>query len=95
MKTKNIKKLIIGLAFIAVAAIAAWNVSENSNKYGLSDLSLANVEALANREGSSDSVTCYSVFSECWIFGCSKIYRCGMPCVDERADHWSEPGICR
>ena len=47
MKTRNIKKLIVGLAFIAVAAIAAWNVSINSNKYGLSDISLANVEALA------------------------------------------------
>ena len=50
MKTRNIKKLIVGLAFIAVAAIAAWNVSENSNKYGLSDVSLANVEALARNE---------------------------------------------
>ena len=46
----NIKKLIVGFAFIAVAAIAAWNVSVNSNKYGLSDVSLANVEALARSE---------------------------------------------
>ena len=50
MKTRNIKKLIVGLAFIAVAAIAAWNVSVSSNEYGLSDVSLANVEALARRE---------------------------------------------
>ena len=56
MKTRNIKKLIVGLAFIAVAAIAAWNVSINSNENGLSDVSLANVEALAREP---DVLQCY------------------------------------
>ena len=57
MKTRNIKKLIVGLAFIAVAAIAAWNVSVSSNEYGLSDVSLANVEALAREP---DPFQCYA-----------------------------------
>jgi hypothetical protein len=42
------KKIIIGgIAALTIAAVAAWNVSVNSQKSELSDVSLANVEALA------------------------------------------------
>ena len=45
------KKIFLGsIAVIAIAAISAWNVNVNSN--GLSDVSLANYEALAGNENS-------------------------------------------
>lgn len=47
------KKQFIGTAFIAVMAIAAsWNFNQSKNETKLSDLTLANVEALAQGEGS-------------------------------------------
>jgi Tfp pilus assembly protein FimT len=48
------KKKIFGLiAVLAIAAVAAWNVSVNfsSQKNELSDISMANVEALAQENG--------------------------------------------
>jgi len=45
------KKTIIGsIAIIAIAAVAAFNVQLNTTDNKLSNISLANVEALANRE---------------------------------------------
>ena len=48
MKTK----LFYGLALLVIAVVAAVNmtVSSNGHGHGLSDLSLANVEALARNE---------------------------------------------
>lgn len=44
-------KKIIGIALIAIAAVTAgWNFSQNQNEMELSDLALANVEALAKYE---------------------------------------------
>ena len=42
------KKFLYGLAVLFIAVVAAFNVNLNSNGDGLSDVSLANVEALAN-----------------------------------------------
>ena len=44
------KKLLYGLAVVVIAAVAAFNMNVSSNEYGLSDVSLANVEALAQGE---------------------------------------------
>ena len=45
------KKKIYGIAVFIVAAMAAWNVNVYASKeVGLSDVSLANVEALAQSE---------------------------------------------
>lgn len=45
------KKKIFGVAFIAAMAVAAgWNFNQSKNEVDLSDLALANVEALANIE---------------------------------------------
>lgn len=44
-------KKIIGIALIAIVAITAgWNFSQTQNEVELSDLALANVEALASAE---------------------------------------------
>jgi hypothetical protein len=51
------KNILGGIVVLAIAAVAAWNVSMNSQKnVGLSDVMLANVEALA--DGESGGLPC-------------------------------------
>ncbi|MDH6344306.1 hypothetical protein M2480_002791 [Parabacteroides sp. PFB2-12] len=46
------KRKFLGIVMIAViAAAAGWNVYQNENKVLLSELGLANIEALARGEG--------------------------------------------
>lgn len=52
------KKLFSIIAIAAIAAAAGWNFSQSQNKMELTDLALANVEALARNEGSGK--TCYT-----------------------------------
>jgi hypothetical protein len=49
----NRKYIYGGIAVVGIAAVAAWNVSLGSQSSDLSSLSLANVEALAEDEGTS------------------------------------------
>ena len=44
------KKILGGIAIVAIAVVAAINMNVNSNRDELSDISLANVEALARDE---------------------------------------------
>jgi len=44
------KKIFGGIAVLVIVVAAAWNVSLSSKMKGMSDLSLANVEALAADE---------------------------------------------
>ena len=63
------KKFLYGFAVLAIAAVAAVNVTLSSNKYGLSDVSLANVEALAKSEG-DDDFGMYNIDEDlCCIYG--------------------------
>jgi len=48
------KKIFGGIAILALVVMAAWNVSIGSKTNGITDIMLANVEALAT----SESVTC-------------------------------------
>ena len=48
------KKILYGVAVFAMAAMAAWNVNYSSQTKGMSDVSLANVEALARSEEGYD-----------------------------------------
>ena len=45
-----IQKILGFLAVLLIAVVAAINIYTSSNKNGLSDISLANVEALAKNE---------------------------------------------
>ena len=48
------KKKILGAVLIAAMAVAtSWNFNQSKNEMEFSDLALANIEALANNEGSS------------------------------------------
>lgn len=53
------KKKIFGIALIAIMALAAgWNFTQSKNEVKLSELALANVEALARYEIGDVVVTC-------------------------------------
>ena len=45
------KKIFGGIAVLAIAALATWNVSLNSQNSSLSEIQLANIEALATESG--------------------------------------------
>jgi hypothetical protein len=51
------KKILGGIAVLAIAAVAVMNVNLSSKSNDLSDVSLANIEALASGER-ENSVTC-------------------------------------
>ena len=54
------KYLLKGLAVAAFAMIAGYNMYQsNSKTEGMSELMLANVEALASGENGGNSITCY------------------------------------
>jgi len=57
------KKILGGIAVLAIAAVAAWNVNYGSKMKGMSDLSLANVEALAQEE--SDTPNTSNISNKC------------------------------
>jgi hypothetical protein len=59
------KKILGGVALLAIAAVAAWNVSLNSQGNELSAVSLANVEALAY-ELPDVVITCGATEGRCW-----------------------------
>lgn len=55
------KKKIFGAVLITAMAVAAgWNFNQSKNETQLSDLTLANVEALAHEEGIQSGDACYS-----------------------------------
>lgn len=55
------KKIFAALVVAVCVGFAGYNVMKSQNDKGaLSDLLMANVEALADDEGSGNSVTCYS-----------------------------------
>ncbi|MDR2147020.1 MAG: NVEALA domain-containing protein [Tannerella sp.] len=63
------KKVLYGLAVIVIAALAVVNLNINNSQTGkLSDMSLANVEALAQMEGGTFFVACASAYTFCYAF---------------------------
>lgn len=65
------KRTILKLSFIAAIAVAAGYTAYNSQKTEtLSDLTLANVEALATNESGGDCNGCYTTtFEFCKFWG--------------------------
>ena len=60
------RKKIFGAVLIAVMAVAAgWNYQQNKQSVELSDLAMANVEALADPE-IIVGVPCAQVCQNCW-----------------------------
>jgi len=65
------KKKIIGLmAVLVIAAVSAWNLNFNSQMKGMSDIMLANVEALADDESEGGvKLPCTSTGEKC-VYDC-------------------------
>ena len=90
-------KKIIGIAFIAIAALTAgWNFSQSQNEMVLSDLALANIEALAHDEGVE--IICGQKQGACWKSDPYSFYNCGEytmvhPCnfTGSMSDHCYDP----
>jgi hypothetical protein len=64
----NKKKIFGSLAVLAIAAMAAINVSVNSRDNGLADVSLANVEALANENPDCPNGCLDQAGTGCWCY---------------------------
>ena len=69
------KKIFGGIAVLAVAVVATWNVNFSQTS-GMSDVSLANVEALAQESGGGspcyidrDCKSC-NIYNECGYCPC-------------------------
>ena len=65
------KKIIGVIAFAAIAVAAGWNYQQNKQEVELSDLALANVEALARGEETTPckgygSVLCS--YNNIWVY---------------------------
>ena len=52
------KNFLFGFAVLTIALVATFTMNVNTNDYGLSDISFANVEALAISENGSDCEGC-------------------------------------
>ena len=72
-------KKLFGAMAVAVVLFAGYNVYESSTEMKLSDLALANIEALANdSENSANSKTCYNTIVPLsdasglgvWVYDC-------------------------
>ena len=65
-------KKIIRVAFAATfACIAGYGVYTSQQESGLSELALANIEALANGESGGNHITCYSGSGSSFLCKCS------------------------
>jgi hypothetical protein len=62
----NKKKLFSSIVIISIATLAAFNMNINSDENGISDVSLDNVEALAQETA---PLTCIKVRGYCTING--------------------------
>jgi hypothetical protein len=76
---KRIKFILGSLAVLAIAAVAAWNMSVNLNSQDnseLSDVSLANVEALAQEVNPDCPNGCLAICSTgCYCNGWYELYK--------------------
>lgn len=65
---KTVFKTIFVAAF---ALVAGYGVYASQQKVGMSDLAMANIEALANGEGDGNHITCYSGSGSSFLCKCS------------------------
>jgi hypothetical protein len=89
-----IKKFLSGSALLAIAAVAGWNVSINSQKSDTSGLSLANMEALAECENSVKFSGSIIVVTVCdrktpWIAG-----MLGVSCSENASTSCQFTNVC-
>lgn len=80
---KNILKLVFASAF---ALVAGYSVYASQQEVEMSDLAMANVEALANDENIGSGDPCWNADYDA---DKPKAVKCGTPCKYEPLDiHW-------
>jgi hypothetical protein len=70
------KKVLVSFFVVAVAAIAGWNVNQSKGEVAMSDMALANVEALGSEIGdacggcstSCSGTTCCTIYIDGYSF---------------------------
>jgi len=70
------KKIFLGIAALVIVVMAAYNVNLGLKTYGMSDISLTNVEALADYEGPEVVIECSQYgnlpINKCWEQECDR-----------------------
>ena len=89
MKTKLLN---IGLV-IVIAIVAVINVFNSQKSEVLSDVAMANVEALASGEGQPGSV-CYAGYSSCLFWNCIHLFICEIGCPTKKVDKVYNESTC-
>lgn len=88
---KKMHVVAIGIVVLIMAG-CIWNENTGKTK-NVSDLRLANIEALANGEGMAGA-TCYSSYHGCCFWNCMNIFNCTDGCTQVRADKYEDKGTC-
>jgi len=92
--SKVIKFVLSICVVVAIAVVAAVNVVINSNSGSLSDLQLANIEALARAEDSNgQTLDCYNTISNSGILNQTHRTYCGS-CSALLCRSWSDSSTC-
>ena len=68
------KKITGAIAFVAIAVAAGWNYQQNQQEMVLSDLALANIEALASGEATAECGNMTPVICKATCSRCGKVY---------------------
>jgi hypothetical protein len=78
------KNILGGIAVLAIAAVAAWNVSVNKQSKGLSGIMLTNIEALAQESSTGNTGPGQVVDCGGWGTGSKKVCLCSNahPCTE-------------
>jgi Tfp pilus assembly protein PilO len=60
------KRILVSIFVVAVVAVAGWNFSQSKSEAALSDIALANVEALAVESDIVFLPLCAQICGNCW-----------------------------
>jgi hypothetical protein len=70
------KKILISIFVVAIAIVAGWNVMQSQSDEALSDVALANVEALADETIPTPGVCTSTIWYEPTSTCCGLIKHC-------------------
>ena len=86
--------MVLKVAFVvAIAMVAGINVYNSQKTEVLSDVAMANVEALASGEGQPGSV-CYAGYSSCLFWNCIHLFICEIGCPTKKVDKVYNESTC-
>jgi len=88
------RKIIYAFGIATFLAMFIFTIATSLTNpfYGMSEAAMA--QASTSSSNSGTGMTCYSVASQCYTFGCTYVTMCGNPCVVKKVDSWSSPGQC-